>query len=970
MKTMFGKYLALIAALLLISGCPNPFEPPVPEKHPADEGYFSLYLGGINTGRTILPATVQNDFLLYTLEFFPSGTTTNPLNSIERNNSNISEPILLSAGTWDLYVIAYMDVAKTKPAAQGHLKDIEIGSGETVRNSITLAAIIDEGEGVFKWNISYPTNVTSASMTITSLDSTNDTPKTTLYFIGGTPLTGNADSLALNVGYYRVVFNLSIGVLKTERRETLHIYKNMESSFEYTFIRNHFTYIIVTSGADSGVGSLRQAIADAPANSTIIIDNSVKTILLQNRLTINKNLVISGNSVIVTRDPTWTTVDYTTQLLYISGSTTTVTISHVHFKDGSTTDNGVAIFNNSSSLTLESCIFNGNRTPPTNSNAGAIYNNGTLNVRGCTFYNNYTGGSNTGAGGAISTSTGTVTLEGNLFFGNSRPVVSNLYNSTIISRGYNMIDVPFGTGNNLSGWNAGTGDTTFSSLGINGVPLDVDTFIPVFGVRNYIPSVSEDFPLTDFYGDNRTFPGVPGAVASVNMNIVPVTELIGVPASAIVGTPLTLIGTVSPSNATNQRITWSVSNAGTTGATITGDNVLNTTNAGTVIVTAAIANGTAPDVAYTQNFTINILFISVTEITGVPALITAGTSMTLIGTVSPGNAINQTIMWTVKNQGTTGATIINGNTLVTTSMGTVVITATVSNGVSVGTNYIQDFTINSCSTDILVTSSADSGVGSLRHATEYIFAGGTITIDNSVKTIVLNSRLTIDRSLIIEGNGVTLTRTSSSWAPDYLLYIGDEAETITISRVHFKNGYAYEYGVAIRSYSASLTLESCIFSGNRTSSNTAYGSAIWNYFGSLFIRGCTFYNNRANLIVNDVTRLLIVTYGTVVLEGNLFFGNGDPSHDSLLGGVSYPSSKGYNVVDVPFGRDVYQSGWNAGTGDTTFSSLGINSIPFDVDTFVPIYELRNYLPSVSEDFPLTDFYGNYRTYPGAPGAVN
>ena len=969
MKTMYVKYLALIASLLVISGCPSPFEPPVPEELPVDEGYFSLYLGGVNTGRTILPATVQNDFLLYTLEFFPAGTTSNPVNRTERNNSNLSEPILLSAGTLDLYVIAYMDETKTKPAAQGHLKDIKIGSGEIVSNSITLTAIIDEGEGTFKWNISYPSSVTIASMTITPLDLANDTPKTTLYFIGGIPLTGKADSLALNAGYYRVVFNLGINEFKIERRETLHIYKSMESNFAYTFTENQFTYIIVTSGADSGAGSLRKAIEDAPDNSTITIDNSVKTIFLSSRLTINKSLAIAGNGVTLTRTSSSWSPDF---LLYISGSTTTVTISQVHFKDGLAESSSAAICNYiNANLTLESCIFSGNRTTSIYAWGGAIYNIGNLNVRGCTFYNNSSGAS----GGTISNQVGTVILEGNLFYGNtagsSYPVVYDFNNGTTISRGYNVVDVPLGIGTTESGWTAGTGDTTFSSLGINGVPFSVDTFIPVFGLRNYIPSVSVDFPLTDFYGDPRTFPGVSGAVASVNMNIVPVTEIIGVPASAIAGTPLTLTGTVSPSNATNQRITWSVINAGTTGATITGGNVLNTTNAGTVTVKATIAHGTAPDAAYTQNFTINILFISVTEITGVPASVTAGTPLTLIGTVSPDNAINRTIVWTVKNQGTTGATIINGNTLVTTGTGTVVISATVSNGISVGTNYIQDFTINSCSTDILVTSGADSGAGSLRHAIEFIFTGGTITFDNSVKTIVLNSRLTIDKSLIIAGNGVTLTRTSSSWSPDHLLYIGDEATTITISRVHFKNGYAsgYGYGAAIRNYSASLTLESCIFSGNRTPSNSAQGSAIWSYFGSLFIRGCSFYDNSASLFVNDVNRILIVTYGTVVLEGNLFFGNGDPSHDSLVGGVSYPSSKGYNVVDVPFGRDEYQSGWNAGTGDTTFSSLGINGVPFDVDTFVPVYELRNYIPSVSEDFPLTDFYGDPRTFPGVPGAV-
>ena len=127
-------------------------------------------------------------------------------------------------------------------------------------------------------------------------------------------------------------------------------------------------------------------------------------------------------------------------------------------------------------------------------------------------------------------------------------------------------------------------------------------------------------------------------------NIIPVTNITGVPASATAGTPLTLNGTVSPSNATNQTIVWSVTNAGTTGATITG-NTLNTTNTGSVTITATVVNGQTASTNYTQNFTVtvNAAFVAVSNITGIPASATVGTPLTLSGTVSPSNATNQTI---------------------------------------------------------------------------------------------------------------------------------------------------------------------------------------------------------------------------------------------------------------------------------------------------------------------------------------
>ena len=85
-------------------------------------------------------------------------------------------------------------------------------------------------------------------------------------------------------------------------------------------------------------------------------------------------------------------------------------------------------------------------------------------------------------------------------------------------------------------------------------------------------------------------------------------------------------------------------------------------------------------------------FTAVTGITGVPATATAGVNLTLSGTVAPVNATNQTIVWSVQNPGTTGATV-SGNTLSTTSAGIVIVTATIANGLTESTDYTQDFTI-------------------------------------------------------------------------------------------------------------------------------------------------------------------------------------------------------------------------------------------------------------------------------------
>ena len=95
------------------------------------------------------------------------------------------------------------------------------------------------------------------------------------------------------------------------------------------------------------------------------------------------------------------------------------------------------------------------------------------------------------------------------------------------------------------------------------------------------------------------------AVVTVNHPFVPVTDITGVPTSTVAGTALTLTGTVVPSNATNKTISWSVKEAATTGAVITGD-TLHTTADGITVITATIADGAAVGTDHTQDFSITV----------------------------------------------------------------------------------------------------------------------------------------------------------------------------------------------------------------------------------------------------------------------------------------------------------------------------------------------------------------------------
>lgn len=83
-----------------------------------------------------------------------------------------------------------------------------------------------------------------------------------------------------------------------------------------------------------------------------------------------------------------------------------------------------------------------------------------------------------------------------------------------------------------------------------------------------------------------------------------VEDIKEVPLTATAGTPLQLGGTVHPSNATNQKISWTIISDRGTQANIV-DGILNTAAAGIITVRATIEDGTETN-DYTQNFQITV----------------------------------------------------------------------------------------------------------------------------------------------------------------------------------------------------------------------------------------------------------------------------------------------------------------------------------------------------------------------------
>ncbi|GHU86231.1 hypothetical protein FACS189473_5480 [Spirochaetia bacterium] len=153
-----------------------------------------------------------------------------------------------------------------------------------------------------------------------------------------------------------------------------------------------------------------------------------------------------------------------------------------------------------------------------------------------------------------------------------------------------------------------------------------------------------------------------------------------------------------------------------------------------------------------------------------------------------------------------------------------------------------------------------------------------------------------------------------------------------------------------------LTLESCIFSGNQC----AYGgAAVHTAADNTTILGCTFFNNNSTTSQYP-DRAIFVRRGTATLAGNLFYGNRASNGNVVYGGRAV--SLGYNVSDYASGTTTTTSGFTFVTGDVQVTTATVNATTFKPVDSAALATLRIIpVPITPAGFPTTDFYGNDRS---------
>jgi uncharacterized repeat protein (TIGR01451 family) len=177
---------------------------------------------------------------------------------------------------------------------------------------------------------------------------------------------------------------------------------------------------VVTTNADSGAGSLRQAIADACAGSTITFNMAPGQVtspitLTTGALVIDKNLTIQGPSASTLTIIRSTAGATPTFQIFRNAAGVTASISGLTLTNGVGTSgsgsNGGGILNEGT-LTIRNSVVAGNSAV----SGGGIYNlGGTLSVVSTTISNNH---ADSGSGGGI-LSTGTLTVINSSVIGNA-----------------------------------------------------------------------------------------------------------------------------------------------------------------------------------------------------------------------------------------------------------------------------------------------------------------------------------------------------------------------------------------------------------------------------------------------------------------------------------------------------------------------------------------------------------------------
>ena len=336
-------------------------------------------------------------------------------------------------------------------------------------------------------------------------------------------------------------------------------------------------------------------------------------------------------------------------------------------------------------------------------------------------------------------------------------------------------------------------------------------------------------------------------------------------------------------------------------------------------------------------------FIPIADMTGVPSSAVARTPLALTGTASPTDATYRYMIWTVKDAGTTGATI-NGSILSTTGAGTVVVTVTVPKGTATGMDFTKDFTINVEMIYWTITATADTD--------STISPGGSLAVEYGVDQTFTFSAKSGYAICSVTADGITLT-------PAQIALGSYTFSNITANHtIDVKSAVIAFYITASANSYSSISPSGTIglYSGASQTFTFSANSTAY-YISSVVVDGMaltpaqialgsyTFSNVTANHTI-AVTGAVTIKYFIINImtdSNSAITPSGTNGQLSVEGGNSqkftFSAKPGYQITKVLVdGVALTQS--QIATGSYTFNNVNMNhNISVESAIFVYVYEL-------------------------------
>ncbi|RDI06955.1 T9SS type A sorting domain-containing protein [Flavobacterium sp. AG291] len=182
--------------------------------------------------------------------------------------------------------------------------------------------------------------------------------------------------------------------------------------------------------------------------------------------------------------------------------------------------------------------------------------------------------------------------------------------------------------------------------------------------------------------------------------------------------------------------------------------------------------------------------------------------------------------------------------------------------------------IFSANAQITVTNANNAGVGSFRQAVLDVSAGGAILFDASLDgtTITLLSEVTIDKDIVINGNGNENTIISGNGMTRVFLIT---AGNVVINNIKATNGSALDNGGAISVSGGTTLMNNCIVSDSNAMGALATngGGGIYVSNGSLTLNVSTVTNNTASGVSGSGGGILVGTDGSLTVNGSVISDN-------------------------------------------------------------------------------------------------